>query len=100
MVYELPSQTALAAILVDRLDYSTQVAKTTARDLLSMQDRDLRVALAGWVDDQALQCHIEELGVTTDSLVASGLTYPAALIMIDWIRESPEVALGVLNQRM
>ena len=100
MVYELPTEAALSAILSDRLGYQQRAADETAGDLLSMRDRDLRRALADWVEDQGVRREVGARGVTASALVASGLTYPAALIMVDWIRSDPDRALEALMRRM
>lgn len=93
----------IARILENELGYSGKAAKDTARDLLnftSVEHRDLDEALARWLVDRGNQAEVCEGAFRASDLTRSGLTYPAALIFIDWARSDPAEAAKALSARM
>ena len=93
----------IAKILEVELGYSEKAAKDTTRDLLnftSSEHRDLDKALARWLIDRNDRMEVCEGAFRTSDLVRSGLTYPAALIFIDWARSDPAEAAKALSARM
>ena len=97
------TENEIARILVVELGYSEKVAKDTAHDLLnftSLEHRDLDEALARWLTDRSDRAEVCEGAFRLSNLMRSGLTYPAALIFIDWARSDPAEAAKALSSRM
>lgn len=97
------TENEIAGILEDELGYSRKAAKDTARDLLnftSAEHRDLDEALARWLMDRNDHAEVREGAFKASDLTRSGLTYPAALIFIDWARSDPAEAAKALSARM
>jgi hypothetical protein len=86
---------AIKQILIKELGYSDHSASITAKDLLSL-DQSLQNALNDWVEDRTeVEFGVE--GFTTNWLITEkGMTYPAALIALDWLIKEPEVAKNEL----
>lgn len=97
------SENEIARILEDELGYSEKAAKDTARDLLNFtsdEHQDLDEALACWLMDRSDHAEVREGAFKASDLTRSGLTYPAALIFIDWARSDPAEAAQALSARM
>lgn len=83
-------------ILVNELDYSEYEAGVTANDLLNLQPR-FQPALEKWVTSR------EETVITIGAISTAKLmhdknmTYPAALIALDWVVTDPETAVPILT---
>ena len=93
----------LASVLEIELGYSRRSAETTAHDLLnftSSNHSDLDQALQRWLVDRSDLLDICEGAFKVSDLMCSGLTYPAALIFIDWARSDPAEAAKALAARM
>lgn len=86
----------IADILQKEYGYSKQAAIQAASNLLSIQDDELRQALMKWLASRRTT-NVSEDGVDTQMLCEQGYTYPAALIMIDMLRTSPEDARYILK---
>lgn len=86
----------LCEILVKELDYSEYEAGITANDLLNLQPR-FQLALEKWVTSR------EETVITIGAISSIKLmhekkmTYPAALIALDWVATDPETAVPILT---
>ena len=94
------TKTQIKGLLEARLGYAPHVAELTVVDLNLLRDDDLREALLAWAANEANQPEVGEGEHTTRTLCASGLTYPAALIMVDWLRTDPVTAHRALAARM
>lgn len=97
------TENEIARILEDELGYSGKAAKDTARDLLNLtsaEHGDLDEALARWLVNRSDQAEVREGAFVASDLTRSGLTYPAALIFIDWARSDPAEAAKALSARM
>lgn len=76
-------------ILLRKCGYSEYAAKVTEKDLSHIKGIDLMNARDLWVESD-IQSDIVENPYTTKMLVREyGMTYPAALLFIDWYREDP-----------
>lgn len=83
--------------LIDALGYSGHSANRTAVDLLAFKDEDLQRAVVNWLNNNETQ-NIIEGNISTNRLMAErNMTFPAALIMINWIREDEAAALTALD---
>lgn len=81
----------IEGILVNELQYSDHVAKTTARDLLNLHPQ-LKPALDQWVKNRETTDITIESFSTPALMADKGFTYPAALIAMDWLLKEPEMA--------
>jgi len=86
----------VADLLQRELGYSDTAAKQAAYSLLRIQDDEIRQALMKWLALRS-ETNINEGDINTQMLRNSGYTYPAALIMIDMLRTSPEDAMYILK---
>ena len=83
-------------ILVNELDYSEYEAGVTANDLLNLQPR-FQTVLEKWVTSR------EETDIVIGAISSTKLmrdkrmTYPAALIALDWVVTDPETAVPILT---
>lgn len=94
------TKSQLKILLETRLDYSERVADITVADLAAMREDDLRGALLAWADDETNQLEVREGEHTTLALTQAGMTYPAALVMVSWLRTDPATARRALAARM
>ena len=86
----------LCDILVKELGYSEYEANLTANDLLNLQPR-FHLALNKWVVSRE-ETEIAIGAISTGKLVKDKkMTYPAALIALDWVATDPETAVPVLT---
>ena len=86
--------------LIRELAYSKTSASRTATDLCNIKNQDLKKALLDW-----LQCGFNNQVIidtysTTTLMEKYHMTYPAALIFLDWYIENPDEAVTVLEMRM
>ena len=83
-------------ILVNELDYSEYEAGVTANELLNLQPR-FQPALEKWVTSRA-ETVITIGAISTAKLMHDKkMTYPAALIALDWVVTDPETAVPILT---
>lgn len=90
---------AITTILINELGYSPYAARVTGRDLTdaALQNEDIADAVCAWMADRDDARNISEQEFSTADLVHSGaMSYPAALIFIDWLRADPEKARSSL----
>lgn len=86
--------------LISSLEYSPASASKTAEDLCGLKYTDLRAGLLDWLQT-GTQAVIQDDPYSTVSLMEKyHMTYPAALIFLEWYREDPETAVSVLRMRM
>lgn len=93
----------LERILEEEVGYSKTSARATAQNLLgflSHEHDDLDAALQRWTVDRADMVFVSEGVFNTLDLVEIGLTYPAALVFIDWARSDPAFAAKSLEVRV
>lgn len=86
--------------LIVELGYSEHAAAQTATDLLRIDHLDIKEAVNRWISyDEATP--VDEASFSTDILMRQyGMTYPAALVFLDWYREDPVVAFNAVTARM
>ena len=86
--------------LISELAYSSFSASKTAEDLCNLKYADLKEALLDWLQADT-QSVLQEGPISTILLMERyHMTYPAALIFLEWYRESPKAAISVLKMRM
>lgn len=84
-------------ILISR-GYPEVAAEVVSGELLLVND-ELRPLLGGWLSDE-VQVDYAAHGYTVLGLMASrSMTYPAALLTMDWLLKEPEVAKQALSRR-
>lgn len=86
--------------LISELAYSSSSASKTTEDLCNLKYADLKEALLDWLltDTQRV---IQDGSISTVLLMERyHMTFPAALIFLEWYRESPKIAISVLKMRM
>jgi hypothetical protein len=71
-------------ILIEDLSYTEYIARVTAEDLLSIDER-LMDGLNTWVESGIMKNYSVQSFSTDDFVLRKGFTYPAALIAIDWL---------------
>ncbi|MGI5987474.1 MAG: hypothetical protein ACOX7M_04970 [Dysosmobacter sp.] len=86
--------------LIVELDYSEHAAAQTATDLLRIDHLDIKHAVNCWISyDEATP--VDDAPFSADILMRQyGMTYPAALVFLDWYREDPVVAFNAIRVRM
>lgn len=84
-------------ILIER-GYPERIAATTAANLSKLTGR-FGDALKQWVQKGA-NTVMESHGYTTTSLMErfKGMTYPAALLTIDWLERDPKMAKQAIEK--
>ena len=86
--------------LIHDLSYSAASASITAEDHSKIQFIDLKNALKNWIQTNT-QTLITTGDYSTESLMDNyHMTYPAALIFLNWLRVDPTAAISVLKMRM
>lgn len=93
----------IACILREEYGYSPRAAELTARDLtnfVAADHDDLEEAVTRWVRDRADQVDIAVGSRSVRDLERLGLSYPAALVFVDWYRCDPSTASRALAERM
>ena len=78
--------------------YPNNAAKQTAVNLEKMAP-ELKKALRIWVEENTMPVRRVN-GYTTDSLMSrfKGMSYPAALLTLDWLRREPEKARQIIEK--
>lgn len=87
----------LENVLIER-GYPERMAVSTAKDLQKISD-SLKPALKAWVESQEEPvCEAE--GYSTNGLMQrfKGMTYPAALLTIDWLIRDPKKAKPIIEK--
>lgn len=93
----------IGQILSEELGYSRRAAELTARDLTHFsapEHADLDEAVARWVTDRGDLSELACGGYCVRDLMAHGMSYPAALVFVDWCRSDPATASRALAERM
>lgn len=86
-------------ILKSECGYSDYEATVTATDLCNIHPQ-LQSALSAWVDSR-IETNVSVSGFSTVSLMKKkGVSYPAALIALDWIIEDPKTAIADLSSNI
>ena len=86
----------LSDILVKELDYSEYEARVTANDLINLQPR-FQPALEKWATSRE-ETEISIGAISSIKLMRDKkMTYPAALIALDWVATDPETAVPILT---
>lgn len=80
------------------LGYPPHSASMTIEDISNIKYSDLQSAIKVWIHTGKVT-FIEEGGFSTTSLMKK-MTYPAAIISINWLREEPEEAKNALTVYM
>ncbi|MBE6719079.1 MAG: hypothetical protein E7571_00285 [Ruminococcaceae bacterium] len=86
--------------LIKDLGYSNSVANKTADDLCKLKYPDLNDGLKNWLNTNAHTMIIDGKYSTHILTEKYNMTYPAALIFLDWYRTDPKTAASVLKMRM
>ena len=86
----------LSDILVKELGYSEYEADITANDLLNLQPR-FQPALEKWVTSREETVIMLGAISTAKLMHDKKMTYPAALIALDWVVTDPETAVPILT---
>lgn len=87
----------ITRILIER-GYPERIAATTTVNLSKLKGR-LGEALKVWIDENKT-LEVESHGYTTTALMERfrGMTYPAALLTIDWLERNPEQAKKAIEK--
>lgn len=86
--------------LISELAYSSASASKTAEDLCNLKYADLRKGLLDWLQTDTQTLIQGEPYSTAYLMEKYHMTYPAALIFLEWYRENPTAAVSVLKMRM
>ena len=77
-------------LLMEELNYTQHEADVTCRDLMGIQDPEVRQALMRWLAYREMSpVAAEEFDAVR---LCDRMTYPSALLAIDAIRRKPEAA--------
>lgn len=90
-------------ILLTEYGYSEHAAGLTAHDLthFSAPDHaDLDEAVSRWAASRSDLADLICGGRLVSDLMACGMSYPAALVFVDWYRCDPATASRALGERM
>lgn len=84
-------------VLIDR-GYPESAADQAAEKLSTLTG-ELKVAVFSWLETEA-EPEIASNGYTTKSLMEKfpGMTYPAALLTIDWLEREPDIAKQIIEK--
>lgn len=84
-------------ILIGR-GYPEVAAEVVSGELLLVKD-ELKPLLEGWLGNE-VEADFAAHGYTLLRLMASrGMTYPAALLTMDWLLKEPEIAKQAISRR-
>ena len=84
-------------ILIGR-GYPEVAAEVVSGELLLVKD-ELKPLLDGWLGDE-VKADYAAHGYTVLQLMTSrGITYPAALLTMDWLLKEPEIAEQAISRR-
>lgn len=86
----------ITKILINR-GYTEKAAAIVAKDLINLNG-DFKQAAVQWIES-AEETVVTSNGYSTKSLMDrySGMTYPAALLTINWLNQQPEMAKQILT---
>lgn len=88
---------AIMHVLIEREGYTHRAAKITAAQLFGLKHRDLKKSVVQWLKS-GIEENVGEAPYDTNSLMRNHrLTYPAAVLFIDWYRTAPEVAVESIS---
>lgn len=84
--------------LIER-GYPENAAKIVAEKLATLSTDELKKALAEWLSNSS-EPLISSHGYSTKSLMDRnpGMTYPAALLTIDWLEREPDKAKTIIEK--
>ena len=85
----------LIQILIQELNYRPEVALITSKDLLEIDDPELKESLERWVKTREIS-PIKEGSFDLISL-ANRIRFPSALLAIDMLRREPDRAKPLLK---
>lgn len=79
------------------IGYPEAAAKLVA-DNLSALSGNLKIAADKWIN-LGIELDVESHGYSTHSLMQRfrGMTYPAALLSIDWLNRDPQIAKSIIE---
>ena len=83
-------------ILLQR-GYGERNATIASKELVDISDK-LTPILYEWLNDENCQKDHSEEGHSIQELLESGMTYPAALLTMDWIIKEPTKAIESINR--
>jgi hypothetical protein len=86
---------AIIRILTEELNYKPETAGKTCRDLMDIQDPEIREALHTWVQTREMT-PVSAEGYDAVSLTKR-LRYPSALLAIEMLRTEPARAKQLLK---
>lgn len=86
--------------LVAELAYSDVSASKTAEDLSQIRHPDLKNGLLNWLQRDTCTLIMSGEYSTAFLMEKYHMTYPAAIIFLDWYRTDPDAAVSVLKMRM
>lgn len=88
---------AIMNILISRSGYTQYAAKVTAKQLFELKHKDLKDAVAEWIQSGA-ELKAGEEPYDTESLMRNHkLKYPAAILFVDWYRTAPDIAVESIS---
>lgn len=94
------TQTDYTDIFAEKLTeqgYQSKTAEMVARELMNV-DNSLSMLVVKWLKDE--HTDFESHGYSISGLMKDrNMTYPAALLTIDWLIKEPEKALESLTRR-
>lgn len=84
-------------ILIER-GYPESAAIATSKNLSKLSGR-FRLAIDKWLSEES-ESEIESQGYTSKGLMArfQGMTYPGAILTLDWLEREPEKAKRTIEQ--
>ena len=89
-------ETDIRQILCNR-NYSDMTAALVAKELMKIED-DLKPLLQSWLQDDSNNQDYFIAGYSISQLQKErGMTYPAAILTIDWLMKDPDKAKVSLN---
>lgn len=89
-------ETDIRQILCNR-NYSDMAAALVAKELMKIED-DLKPLLQSWLQDDSNNQDYLIAGYSISQLQKErGMTYPAAILTIDWLMKDPDKAKVSLN---
>lgn len=83
-------------ILIAR-GYNEQNAAIASNELSKISE-ELSPLLSQWLDNGSFQKDYSAHGYSIGKLLKDGMTYPAALLTMDWLLKEPENALRSLTK--
>ena len=79
-------------VIIVRCNYTAAESRETAKDICNFSSKDLRDAVRKWMyTDEMVDIH-EGRFTVSGLMKRHSFEYPAALVFIDWYRDSPKEA--------